>query len=99
MFALTGSKPYKFALTEDTRYLKAGEGSFKDVLNNLIVKNYQPCAWLLRRVLLEEETWQGAYNRLTTENVSAPIYYILSGLQGDEGAVIEKKPEGVHAVY
>ena len=31
--------------------------------------------------------------------MTAPIYYIVSGREGNEGAVIEKKPEGVHAVY
>jgi hypothetical protein len=40
VFALTGTKPYKFTLTEDTRFLKVGEGSFKNIVENIVLKNY-----------------------------------------------------------
>jgi len=87
VFALTGSKKGKFSLTEDTRF---NDRSFMDVLKDLILKDYMPSAWLLRKTLEEEETFASAAERLKTTNISAPIYYILSGINPNEGIVIER---------
>ena len=36
---------------------------------------------------------------LNETNVTLSCYYIISGLIGNEGAVIEKQGEGVHGFY
>jgi hypothetical protein len=53
----------------------------------------------LRRVILYEPNFAGAKKALCETTTNAPIYYILSGINPNEGTVIEKKIEGVHAVY
>ena len=40
-----------------------------------------------------------AVTRLNTTNITAPIYYIVAGLTGNEGCVIERESEGVHGYY
>ena len=54
VFALTGFKRGKFALNEDTRH---EEGSIINSFGNLFERGYTPSAWLLRKVLEEEETF------------------------------------------
>ena len=53
----------------------------------------------MRKVLEEESTYKSATQRLMNTEISAPIYYILAGLEGNEGMVIERNNKGVHAVY
>ncbi len=98
-FALNGFSAGKFAVTVDSRYLKANEATFRDVIENIFVRNYMPSAWNVREVMVNENNFQNAKNRLENQNVTAPIYYIISGNGGNEGAVIEKKSVGTHAVY
>lgn len=58
-----------------------------------------PSAWNVRETLVNEQNFDNAKARLENQNVTAPIYYIISGVSGNEGAVIEKKSVGTHAVY
>ena len=44
-------------------------------------------------------TYQNALERLLTTRIAAPIYYIISGVKPNEGAVIERDPGSVHAYY
>jgi hypothetical protein len=52
---------------------------------------YFICFFLIKRA--------DARQRLIETNVSAPIYYILSGIKDNEGCVIEKSSIGIHNVY
>ena len=58
-----------------------------------------PSAWLIRKVMEEEDTFAGALKRLEKTHVDSPIYYIISGPGPNDGAVVEKKIRGYHAVY
>lgn len=55
-FTLTGFKPGKFSINEDTRH-GHGFSHLVDVIKNIFVNNYVPSAWLIRKVLEEENTW------------------------------------------
>lgn len=46
----------------------------------MIKNNAMPTCWLLRKVLEEETTYAGAINRLKNDNISAPVYYVVSGV-------------------
>lgn len=59
--------------------------------------NSIPSAWLSRKVLEEESTYEGAIARLKKEEISGPIYYIVSGI--GKGTVIERAVKEVHAAY
>jgi hypothetical protein len=61
--------------------------------------NAIPTVWLLRRVLEDQTTYATAMKRLMEERIGGPVYYIISGLAGNEGAVIERDVDKVHAYY
>lgn len=96
---LTGIKDQKFAINEDTRFIKREGKTIMDVLYNIFVRQYEPSAWLLRKTLIFEDSFTDARNILSTTTVTAPIYYIISGTQPNEGTVIEKNIEGANAIY
>lgn len=58
-----------------------------------------PTVWLLRRVLAEETNYHNALQRLKTQRVGAPVYFMISGTKDNEGCVIEKDCNSVHATY
>lgn len=62
----------------------------------MILKGNIPSAYLVRKVLEEENSWASAAKRLNTTATDATIYYIISGEKDNEGAVIEKNIEGSH---
>jgi hypothetical protein len=61
--------------------------------------NAIPALWLVRKVLLEETTYAGATERLRNTEISCTIYYIVSGVKGNEGMVIERDTNQTHAYY
>lgn len=76
VFALTGIRHGAFSVNVDTRKAK----SLQEDLISVIKNNAIPTCWLMRRVLEEETTWAGATQRLRTEKISAPVYYIVGGV-------------------
>jgi len=54
---------------------------------------------LIRKVFEEENTFDGAVQKLRDINIGATNYYIISGVSDNEGVVIERNPDGVHALY
>lgn len=95
VFALTGIRHGAFAINVDTRKVK---GFYKDIFS-VLIEDAVPDVWLLRKVLEEETTYAGALERLKTTRIGGPVYYIISGTKGYEGAVIERDPNGVHGFY
>lgn len=95
VFVLTGIRPGAFAVNVDTRTAK----HFYDDLISVMIDNAIPTCWLLRKTLEEETNYSSALARLKRERISAPVYYILSGVGPNEGAVIEREVNGVHAFY
>jgi acid ceramidase len=51
------------------------------------------------QVLRDEDTFNGALERLSNNKIIAPGYYILSGVGPDEGAIIERKRRNYNAIY
>jgi len=68
-------------------------------MNNLVVKNYYPSTWLLRKVFDEELSWESAVKRLNFTEITAPIYFIVAGVGPNEGAVIERESTKAHGYY
>lgn len=95
VFALTGVRFGGFSINVDTR----GAKSFSEDLISVIKNNAIPTCWLLRKVLEEESTYEGALKRLKGERIAAPVYYIVAGVAPNEAAVIERETDGVHAIY
>lgn len=95
VFALTGIRQGSFAVNCDTRYAK----HFVDDLISVLKDNAIPTLWLLRKVLAEETNYASAVKRLKTERVGGPVYFIVSGVGANEGTVIERDTDAVHAAY
>lgn len=70
----------------DTRAAK----SFEDDLISVIKNNAIPTCWLLKKTLEEQTDYTSAVKRLKEERISAPVYYIVSGVKPNEGTVIER---------
>ena len=49
----------------------------------------------MRDVLEKCNSYQCAYDRLLYTTLTTPVFFILSGLSGNEGAVITRDPEGL----
>lgn len=98
IFVLTGMKlgsEGKFAITVDTRQWRGIKGVV-EMFYAIIVKGNIPAAYLVRKVLEEENSWAAAAKRLNTTKTDTTIYYIVSGEKDNEGAVIEKNIDGSH---
>lgn len=95
VFALTGVRFGGFSINVDTRAAK----SFEDDLISVIKNNAIPTCWLLRKVLEEETNYASAVQRLKSTRIAAPVYYIIAGVGPNEGMVIERETDGVHAFY
>lgn len=64
-----------------------------------MVDDGMPTVWLLRKVLQQEVSYANALKRLKTERIGGPVYYVISGIGPNEGAVIERDTNSVHAYY
>ena len=95
VFTLTAHKPGAFSVEVNTRT----EGKFDDDFINVLMKNAIPTCWLLKKVVEEESTYQGAIQRLKSERIGGPVYFVVSGTKGNEGAVIERDNDKVHGFY
>lgn len=95
VFALTGIRHGAFALNVDTRKAK----HFYDDLISILVDGGMPTCWLLRKTLEQETSYTAALNRIKTERIGGPVYYIISGVKPNEGCVVERETDSVHAFY
>lgn len=51
---------------------------------------------LIRTVVEQEDSFDGALKRLEQTPLVSSIYYIIEGVQTNQGAVIERDRNGVH---
>lgn len=84
VFALTGIRHGAFAINVDTRKAK----NFYDDLISVMIDDATPTCWLLRKTLQLEPTYTRALKRIKTVRIGGPVYYIISGVNNDEGCVI-----------
>jgi hypothetical protein len=95
VFALTGIRHGAFAINVDTRKAK----HFYDDLISVMADNAVPTCWLLRKTLELETNYADALKRLKSERVGGPVYYVVSGTGPNDGCVIERDTDSVHAFY
>uniref|UniRef100_H2ZE53 N-acylethanolamine-hydrolyzing acid amidase n=1 Tax=Ciona savignyi TaxID=51511 RepID=H2ZE53_CIOSA len=80
---ITGSKPNAFSITGDQRNI----GS---ILQNLFsaVDHSWPTFFAERRVLEEASDYQSALSQILKTPTIAPVYFIISGINAGEGAIV-----------
>ena len=64
-----------------------------------MIKNGIPTCWLLRKVVEEETTYAKTVQRLKATKIAGPVYFAISGIQGNEGIIIERDSDNIHAAY
>ena len=84
----TGMRPGKFSLSIDLRRLNGDGPIFKNMLN--ILRGLKQDSWLLREVLTTARSYGEAVDIISTAYTAATDYFIVCGLNGNEGTVITK---------
>jgi acid ceramidase len=89
-----GLKPNAFSVTANERF--DADGGYLGIIRWLIglEPNGKWMSWLTREAMEEETTYQGAFNRLSTQDILSPVYYILGGVNPNEGAIITRALNG-----
>jgi hypothetical protein len=54
---------------------------------------------LATKIIKEEDSFDAAVKRLNTTNVVCSVYFTVSGMKPNEGAVIEKDRKFTHGYY
>jgi len=86
----TAVKPGKFAFTNNMRDKSSGNGD-GTIWNNLLEmlgKKSLPQFYEARLIVENSESYQEAFDALISTPVISGVYYILSGINSDEGCVI-----------
>ncbi len=94
-FSLTGIRHGNFAISVNARHTS----NYSETLISVLKKNSIPALWLVRKILLEETTYEAATTRLRNTPISCTIYYIVSGVEKNQGMVIERDADHTHAYY
>jgi len=84
----TGFKKDAFSISGDER----DQGSIIDNIES-IHDDYWPSGWLIRDVLINQNNYQEALDRLNNTKLMAPVYYILGGTKYPQGAVVTRAQE------
>jgi acid ceramidase/N-acylethanolamine-hydrolysing acid amidase len=95
VFALTGTRHGAFSVNVDTRKTH----DFSQDLISVLEKQAYPTVWLVRRVLEDQTTYTAAVQRLKTEVIGGPVYYVIAGTGANEASVIERDTNKTHAFY
>jgi len=99
--SLTGMKNNGFSITIDERDLN---DPLQILLNVIRLEDKQgmEVSWLVRKTLETQTTYSAALAAVSKTNISAPVYYIVSGLTGDQGSIVTRNwdnvPHGVLSI-
>jgi hypothetical protein len=92
---LTGKKPNAFSITANQRNLNDSiANTFLEVLEGGL-----PSIYLVRMALEQDPDYDAAYARLSNTKVLAPVYYILAGVEPNQGVVITRDRQQVNDYY
>ncbi|KAL4507129.1 hypothetical protein ABPG72_001922 [Tetrahymena utriculariae] len=92
---ITVTKVGQFSISINYRTSDSRQNS----INALIKDLYYQGIYLPQIAVDQANTFDEAVQLLKTINVSSPIYFIVSGLQGNQGVVIERNRESIQNVY
>ena len=91
----TGFKEDKFAISLNQRTPSGMRDPFSFMANMGYISNGTPQITSVMRDALENcDDYQCAFNKLRKAKISGSAYYIIAGINKNEGAVISRSPEG-----
>jgi len=97
---LSGFKNKQFSVTIDTRFYPGGITQlFYEIIAAITEQNATLVTFLARDVFQNENNFQSALNALSTGTLIADVYYIIAGLNNNEGAVISRNRTGADDVW
>lgn len=88
----TGERPGAFAISQDTRHPLEPMGQIKNLLRIFTGGTQQ--SLLIRQVLERKDNYADALKDLTYRRTINAGYFVISGLEGNEGAVISRDHDG-----
>ncbi|XP_007895206.2 N-acylethanolamine-hydrolyzing acid amidase [Callorhinchus milii] len=86
----TGQRPNKFTISGNER----DKGHWWRNAIAAFWKRSSPVSWLIRDTLLEAENFEAAKWKLAKSPIIADVYYILGGVNPNEGVVITRNRDG-----
>lgn len=91
----TALKEGKFAISQNQRTPSSPRDPFSFLANIGYISNGTPqIGHVIRDALENCDDYQCALNKLTKAKISGSVYYIIAGINKNEGAVISRSPEG-----
>jgi phage gpG-like protein len=87
---LTGFKNGAFTTEINTRYPDALHEN-KEMIENLITKRRPLASWVVRKTLEQAVDFKEAVEILSTAQICAPIYFVISGIR--EGTILARYPD------
>ncbi|XP_078257928.1 N-acylethanolamine-hydrolyzing acid amidase-like [Rhinoraja longicauda] len=91
----TGQKPNKFTITGNER---AKDHWWKTAIALLLKRNPSP-SWLIRDTLAQAADFNEALKKLAYTPITSNVYFILSGVEPDEGTVITRNIRGPVSIW
>jgi acid ceramidase len=93
-----GLKPNAFTLTANERF--ALKGGYVGILEWLVgdMPNGKWMTWHARETMEQATSYQDAFQRLSTEPILSPVYYILGGKNPNEGSIIVRSLNATDSV-
>ncbi|KAK6176834.1 hypothetical protein SNE40_015060 [Patella caerulea] len=93
---LTGQRPHAFAITLDER----DQGAWYDnLLVALLERKVKPVSFLIRDTLAQAKDFTAALEMINSTVTAAEGYFIVSGTNKGEGAVITKNRVGANDIW
>jgi acid ceramidase len=90
---INAMKPGKFSVSMN---LRTGTSRFENLYR--IYKGYPTPNHFLMKVVEQANSYEVAKLLLSTFSLSSPVYYIISGVQSNEGAIITRSSQGLYSI-
>lgn len=90
---INAEKPGKFSVSMN---LRTGSSRLENLFR--IYKGFPTPNHFLMKVAEQANSYEVAKLLLSNFSLSSPVYYIISGIQSNEGAIITRSSQGLHSI-
>ena len=94
----TGMKPFNYSITINQRFIL--NGGYMGIIRWFYTKKPRWNSLIVRELLEGNYSYQDVVNKLQEVELVAPIYYIVAGINTDEGVIITRsRYESINPLY
>ena len=90
IFILKEHKIIIFVIDNTFIFIKDQGGWWENLIFAIMDRKAEPLSFLTRSLMENETTFDSALQRLSTQDLIAPAYFILGGVNGEQGAVVTR---------